>query len=49
MSSSISVIEVDLDNAADALNAKGSSLLMPELMPGKLGIVKKIPSRTPAN
>jgi hypothetical protein len=49
MSSSISVVEVDLDNTINALNIKGSSLLMPKLMPSKLGIAKKISSRTPAN
>jgi hypothetical protein len=42
MSSSISVIEVDLDGATDFDDAsKGSSLLMPEKMPCKLGITKK--------
>jgi hypothetical protein len=41
MSSSIGVIEVDSDSAADFDNALEGSLLMPEKMPGKLGITKK--------
>jgi hypothetical protein len=50
MSSSINVIEVDSDDAADFDDAsEGSSLLMPEKMPGKLGIIKKIPGRTLVN
>jgi hypothetical protein len=45
MSSSISIIEVDLDSAADFDNALEGSLLMPKKMPkkmpSKLGITKK--------
>jgi hypothetical protein len=48
MSSLISVIEVDLNSAVDTLGEESISL-MPKKMPGKLGITKKIPSRTSVN
>jgi hypothetical protein len=44
----ISVIEVNLNGAINTLREE-SILLMPEKMPGKLGITKKIPSRTSVN
>jgi hypothetical protein len=48
MSSLIGVIEVDLNSAVDTLGEE-SILLMPEKMPSKLGITKKIPGRTSVN
>jgi len=49
MSSSISIIEVDLDGAAiDTLKEESISWML-EKMPGKLGIIKKIPGRTSVN
>ena len=48
MSLLISVIEVDLNGAVDTFREESISL-MPEKMPGKLGIIKKIPGRTSVN
>jgi hypothetical protein len=48
MSSLISVIEVNLNGAVNTLREESISL-MPKKMPGKLGITKKIPSRTLVN
>jgi hypothetical protein len=48
MSSLISVIEVDLNSAIDTLREESISL-MPEKIPSKLGITKKIPGRTSVN
>jgi hypothetical protein len=50
MSSSISIIEVNSDNAADInASSEASSLLMPKRMPSKLGITSEIPGRTSVN
>jgi hypothetical protein len=48
MSLLIGVIEVNLNGAVDTLREE-SILLMPEKMPGKLGITKKIPGRISVN
>jgi hypothetical protein len=48
MSLLISVIEVDLNSTINTLGEESISL-MPKKMPSKLGITKKIPSRTLVN
>jgi hypothetical protein len=50
MLSSISIIEVDLDNTANInTGLEASSLLMPKRMPSKLRITSEIPGRTLVN